>query len=61
ENVPSVFLAEALAFIQGIQLGLDLGFTAIEVEGDAFFLSKYYKKEGMINQKFVLILEMGKG
>ncbi|KAK5825186.1 hypothetical protein PVK06_019993 [Gossypium arboreum] len=58
DNVPLVFAVEAIACLQ---LGLDLGFTTVEIEGDALSIVKKIHKGGVINKKFVLILEMGKG
>ncbi|MBA0841161.1 hypothetical protein Goarm_003670 [Gossypium armourianum] len=34
ENMPSSFAAEALARVQSLQWGFDLGFLDVEVEGD---------------------------
>ncbi|MBA0664138.1 hypothetical protein Goklo_004187 [Gossypium klotzschianum] len=40
ENIPTVFVAEALACVQGLQLDLDLGLSVVEVEGDALSIVK---------------------
>ncbi|MFQ6624071.1 hypothetical protein Gotur_003259 [Gossypium turneri] len=39
-NIPAMFLAEALTCVQMIQIGLDLGFTTMKVEGDALSVVK---------------------
>ncbi|MBA0813714.1 hypothetical protein Gohar_027541 [Gossypium harknessii] len=43
-----MFVAEALACVQGLQLGLDLDleFTAVEVEGEALLVVKKLQKGG---------------
>ncbi|MBA0741898.1 hypothetical protein Gogos_015018, partial [Gossypium gossypioides] len=45
ENVPSVFVAEALAYIQSVYLGLDLGLMKVEIEGDALFIIRKLRRE----------------
>ncbi|MBA0787878.1 hypothetical protein Gotri_025997, partial [Gossypium trilobum] len=40
ENIPTAFVAEALACVQGLQLDLDLGLSIVEVEGDALSIVK---------------------
>lgn len=37
---PLAFIADALACAQGIQLGLDLGVTILEIEGNALSIIK---------------------
>ncbi|MBA0582211.1 hypothetical protein Gorai_024362, partial [Gossypium raimondii] len=39
-NIPAMFAAEALTCVQMIQMGLDLGFTIMKVEGDALSVVK---------------------
>ncbi|MBA0704227.1 hypothetical protein Golax_016497, partial [Gossypium laxum] len=35
ERVPTFFAAEVLAFLQVVQVGLDLGLRQVVIEGDA--------------------------
>ncbi|MBA0769208.1 hypothetical protein Gotri_017962, partial [Gossypium trilobum] len=46
ERVPSIFAAETLACVQGLQLGLDLGVMIVEVEGDVLPVIKKLQKKG---------------
>ncbi|MBA0696040.1 hypothetical protein Goari_002627, partial [Gossypium aridum] len=40
ENIPTAFVAKALACVQGLQLDLDLGLSVVEVERDALSIVK---------------------
>lgn len=56
--VPSVFAAGTIACAQGLQMWLDLGVMAVEVESDALsVIRKNYKRMRMINWRSVLSLE----
>ncbi|MBA0652527.1 hypothetical protein Goklo_019783, partial [Gossypium klotzschianum] len=46
KTVPSIFAAETLACVQGLQLGLDLGVMIVEVEGDVLPVIKKLQKKG---------------
>ncbi|MBA0824842.1 hypothetical protein Goarm_021482 [Gossypium armourianum] len=53
-NIPAMFAAEALTCVQMIQIGLDLGFTTMKVEGDALSLVKKLQTDNelrMVNNK----------
>ncbi|PPS17262.1 hypothetical protein GOBAR_AA03314 [Gossypium barbadense] len=52
DNMPSAFVAEALACVQGLQLGVDLRFRDVEVEGDV-------RHQWREIEKGVYLLEMG--
>ncbi|KAK5784583.1 hypothetical protein PVK06_039109 [Gossypium arboreum] len=45
KNVPSVFTAEALAYIKSVHLGLDLGLMKVEIEGDSLSIIKKLRRE----------------
>ncbi|MBA0832354.1 hypothetical protein Goarm_016752, partial [Gossypium armourianum] len=45
ENVPSVFVVEALAYIQSVHLGLDLGLMKVEIEGGALSIIRKLWRE----------------
>ncbi|MBA0859499.1 hypothetical protein Goshw_007445 [Gossypium schwendimanii] len=45
ENVPSVFVAETLAYIQSVHLGLDLGLMKVEIEGGALSIIRKLWRE----------------
>ncbi|MBA0754141.1 hypothetical protein Gogos_021720 [Gossypium gossypioides] len=49
ENIPSVFATEALACIQSLMLGLDLGLSKVEINGDA--LTVIRKLQGVSEDK----------
>ncbi|KAG8478246.1 hypothetical protein CXB51_028178 [Gossypium anomalum] len=40
ETIPSIFAAEVLTCVQGLQRRLDLGFTTMEIKGDALSVIK---------------------
>ncbi|MBA0747625.1 hypothetical protein Gogos_004526, partial [Gossypium gossypioides] len=40
EHIPTSFAVEAIACVQAIQLGLDLGIVKAEIEGDALLVKK---------------------
>ncbi|MBA0580947.1 hypothetical protein Gorai_023144, partial [Gossypium raimondii] len=60
ENLPLSFEIEVLACIQSSQLGLDLGFLKVEMEGDALSIIRKYKEKMRTNKKSRHTLEMGK-
>ncbi|MFQ6633210.1 hypothetical protein Gotur_010351, partial [Gossypium turneri] len=45
ERVPSIFAAETLACVQGLQLGLVLEIMIVEVEGDVLSVIKNVQKK----------------
>lgn len=45
ENVPFVFTDEALACVQSIQLGMDLRFVEVKIEGDALSIVRKLHRE----------------
>ncbi|MBA0682365.1 hypothetical protein Goari_024090, partial [Gossypium aridum] len=61
ENVPSSFAAEALAYIQSMLLGLDLGFMKDKVEGDTLSIIRKLKRDDEDKYKIGAFIRDGKG
>ncbi|MBA0734999.1 hypothetical protein Gogos_018884, partial [Gossypium gossypioides] len=61
KNVPFVFAVEAFACVQSTQLGLNLGFMEVEIEGDALSVAKKLQREGIDKSDICAYIRDGQG
>ncbi|MBA0870524.1 hypothetical protein Goshw_013680 [Gossypium schwendimanii] len=59
KNIPTAFVVEALACVQGLQLDLDLGLSVVEVEGDALSIVKKLQREEEDRSKICAYIKDG--